>query len=274
MTSRLAATRAALILIVFANTSPTFAEELVITGSGNPEYVLGQLARAFNQRYPNHRVVIPTSNGTGGAIRDVMEGRSLLSRVGRPLREDEKAKGLTYIPMGRDAVVFTTGEGVSVNAISFEQALGIYEGRYTNWKELGGRPGPIRAIGRESTDASRATIAATDKRFVALKFADSVKVVHLDPQMIELLDRYPTSFGFLNQSALLAAKTRLRRLTLESVEPSNVNNAAGRYPMLLEFGFIHRTGALREPASTFLAFVASPEGATILQQHGVIPILR
>lgn len=253
------------IFLCFASAMQVSAAELNITGSGNPEYVLGQLARAFNARNPQHRVVIPSSNGTGGAIRDVVEGKSVLSRVGRPLREDEKAKGLVYVPMGRDAVVFAAGESVNVNGISFDQALGIYEGRFTNWKELGGRPGPIRAIGREATDASRSAISVTDKRFLSVKFADSVKVVHLDPQMIELLDRYPTSFGFLNQSALRAAKTRLRRLTLESVEPSNVNVAAGRYPIMLEFGFIHRTGTPAAPASTFLAFVASPEGSKILQ---------
>jgi len=52
------------------------AEDLVIPGSGNPEYVLDQLSKAFNARQTQHRVAIPPSTGTAGALRDVGEGIS------------------------------------------------------------------------------------------------------------------------------------------------------------------------------------------------------
>jgi phosphate transport system substrate-binding protein len=250
----------------------THAEDLVIPGSGNPERVLRELATAFNAQQGRHRVSIPSSSGTAGALREVEQGHTSLGRVGRPLKDAERARGLAYLPLGLDAVVFVGGAGVSARGIGKTQAIDIYSGRVTDWRDLGGKPAPIRAIGRESTDTSRQAIAREVKAFGELEFHESVKLVHLDPQMIELLDRYPTSLGFLNRSALGAARTALVPLAFEGIEPSPDNLAAGRYPLRLEFGFVHKAGELSDAAKAFVLFVQSPSGERILREHGVLPL--
>ena len=108
--------------------------------------------------------------------------------------------------------------------------------------------------------------------FSAIKFTDQIKVVHLDPQLLELLDRYPTSLSFINQSALNAARTRLKVLDFEGLAPSLENLSSGRYPLSMEFGFAHRNGYLSPAAKAFLAFVRSPSGERILQDHHVLAI--
>ena len=200
--------------------APAQAEELVIPGSGNPEYVLGALAKAFNAAQNRHRVSVPPSIGTAGALREVEQGSATLGRVGRPLKEAELAKGLKYIALGRDPVVFVAGAAVTVRNLTRSEAIDIYTGKLTDWRGLNGKPGPIRAIGREGTDTSRQAIARAINAFVDISYAEQVKMVHLDPQMIELLDRYPTSLGFLNRSALAflrwaSIRLMLRRLCQE-----------------------------------------------------------
>jgi phosphate transport system substrate-binding protein len=247
-------------------------EELVVPGSGSLEYVLGELAKAFNAQQGQHHVSVPPSSGTAGALRDVEQGHTPLGRVGRPLKDAERARGLAYLPIGLDAVVFVGGAGVNVRGIGKTQAIDIYSGRVTDWRDLGGKPAPIRAIGREGTDTSRQAIAREVKAFGELQFHESVKQVHLDPQMIELLDRYPASLGFLNRSALSAARTALVPLAFEGIEPSPENLAAGRYPLKLEFGFVHKAGALNDAAKAFVLFVQSPSGERILRDRGVLPL--
>ena len=246
---------------------PAFSEELVVPGSGNPEYVLGVLANAFNARQSIHRVVIPPSTGMAGGIRDVDEGRTTLGRAGRPLTEAELAKGLIYTPLGREAVVAVAGAGVEVPAISSEQLIGIFSGKITNWSSLGGKQAPIRVIGKESTDAIRRQLS---KQFKDLVFADSVKVVHLDTYLIELLDRYPTSFAVMNLSALGACKTKVGVLALDGIQPSIENIANGSYPLVMEFGLIYKSGGLSPAGKAFIDFIRSPEGARIFRSHGVL----
>ena len=263
---------AVVLVLVGCLAGPSWAEELVITGSGNPEFILNKLAEAFNTSQSLHSVSVPTSVGTAGAIRDIVEGTTSLARVGRPLKESEREKGVEYLPMGRDPVVFVGGAGVTVKTLSAAQVLGIYRGEITNWSEVGGQSAHIRAIGREISDASRKAIAGRLTAFKDMELGNSVKMVHLDPEMIDLLDRYPTSLGFLNRSGLYACKTGIVPLSFEGVEPTTENMKNGRYPFWLEFGLIHKPGGLTGAGEAFIGFMKSDEGRRVLSAWGVVPV--
>ena len=247
------------------------AETLVIPGSGNPEYIIRELANAYNKHQTQHQVVVPPTIGTSGALREVTEGTATMGRVGRPLKGKELSLGLTYRPIGCDPVAFVGGAGVTVSNISTQQAIDIFTGKVANWKELGGKPGAIRAIGREKTDASLQGIMRAINAFKNLQYHDNVKLVHLDTQLIELLDRFPASFGFLNRSALSAAKTKLIALQLDSIEPSAENVDSGRYKLWTEIGLIYKESSLTEAGRSFLEFIASPQGALLLRANGLLP---
>jgi len=260
--------RLSLVLAVTCLSSiAALGEELVVPGSGNPEFVLSELAKAFNTSQTTHRVVVPPSSGHAGAVRDVSEGVATLGRVGRPLTAPEQAKGLTYIPLGRDAVVAVAGAAVTVRGISSEQLKGIFSGKITDWSQLGGQPAPIRAIGKEITDSIRRQLGA---KFTDLVYAESVKIVHLDPYLIELVDRYPSSFAVMNRSALEACKSKVVILALDGVLPGIDNLANGTYPLAMDYGLIYKTGQLSPAGKAFVDFIQSPDGEKILRAHGVL----
>ncbi len=171
---------AALCLTSLAFMPAARAETLVIPGSGNPEYILRELANAYNNRQSEHRVIVPPTIGTSGALREVTGGTATMGRVGRPLQGKELSLGLTYRPIGRDPVTFVGGAGVTVSTISPRQAVDIFTGKIGNWRDLGGKPGAIRAISREKTDASLQSIVREIKAFEDLQYSDNVKIVHLD----------------------------------------------------------------------------------------------
>ena len=257
--------------LVIAAAAGARAENLTIPGSGNNEFVLGVLARAFNASQSAHTVVVPPSTGTAGALRAIEERTASVARVGRPLKDAERRPGVAYLPLGDDAVVFVGGAGVTVKSLSTAQALDIYAGKITRWDALGGKAAPIRAVGREATDASLQVIAKKIPAFASVPYSDGVKVVHLDPQLIELLDRYAFSLAFTNRSGLGAARTRVNVLALDGVAPTTQNLANGAYPLRMGFGLLVRSDALGPAAKQFLDFVQSAAGAAILREHGVLP---
>jgi len=85
------------------------------------------------------------------------------------------------------------------------------------------------------------------------------------------LDRFPTSLGFLNQSALGACKSKIVHLTLAGVAPTPENLEKGIYPLWVEFGLIYKPDALTPAGQAFLEFVRSPAGERVLRQYGVLP---
>jgi phosphate transport system substrate-binding protein len=250
--------------------APALGETLAIPGSGNPEYIVGQLAKAFNARQNAHTVIVPTTTGTAGALRDVGEGHTSLGRIGRPLSESERKQGFSAHSLGHDPIVFVGGAGVSVRNITRAQVLAIYSGQLNSWGPLGDYKATIRAIGREKTDTSYRAITRAIREFENVTYADTVKLVHLDSQLLELLDRYPASFGFLNRSALAAAKSKLVFLSLDSVEPNAENLASGRYPLSTEIGLVYKAQSLSDAARAFLQFVDSAEGIQVRRAHGLV----
>ena len=97
------------------------AETFEILGSGNPEYALGRLADAFNAAQKEHVASVPYSTGTAGGIRAIEEKTASLARVGRPLKEEEKARGLIYVSLGRDPVIFAGGADATAKSITSAQ---------------------------------------------------------------------------------------------------------------------------------------------------------
>lgn len=250
---------------------PVFAEQFEVPGSGNPESLLRELAAAFNDQQAVHRVSIPASVGTSGGIRAIEQETATLARVGRPLKPEELAMGIVFVPLGRDPVVIVAGAGVKVTDISSRQVLAIYRGEVDNWKDLGTEAGPIRAVGREISDASRNAMSKYIPELREIKYGPGIKVVHLDPQLVELLDRYPTSFGILNKTATLACQTKVVLLALNGVKATAENLKKGLYPVWLELGLIYKPDALTPGNKAFLDFIKSPSGVAILEKFGVLP---
>ncbi len=87
-----------------------------------------------------------------------------------------------------------------------------------------------------------------------------------------MLDRFPASFGFLNRSALSAAKTKLVALQLDSIEPSAGNLNTGRYPLWTDVGLIYKESSLTDAGRSFLQFVESPQGVQLLRANGLLPV--
>lgn len=247
------------------------AVELVIPGSGNPEYALRKMADYYNSKQTQYHVTVPTSTGTSGALRDVEAGTATLGRVGRPLKQGELDKGLVYVALGKDPVVFVGGANVTAHNITADQVLKVYSGAIRDWSELGGAPAHIRAIGREVTDASRRAIGKKLGAFADMPLGDNVKVVNLDPEMVTLLDRYPTSLGFLNNSALHACHTKVVVLDYDGIAPLVANMENGTYPFWLEFGLIYKPENLTAAGKGFLDFLRTSEAQDLLRRMGVHP---
>jgi phosphate transport system substrate-binding protein len=262
-------------LVAFLFAAKAWSEELVIPGSGPPETVTRLLAEAFNAARSAHRVTVPKSTGTAGAIRAIEQNETVLARtLDRQDLDVLEKRGMHFIPFGRDAVVFIVGARVLVRSLSTQQIVDIFGGVLTDWRELGHPPGAIRVVYRERTEASLQMIRQHLEPFRTLVFTTDGKQVYRDFKVLDMLDRFGTGIGFGARSNLPSAKTMLRATALDGVEPTPENVAAGRYKLVHRFGFLHKRTALTAGAQAFLAFVYSNEGRAIIERAGVVPLER
>lgn len=248
------------------------AEVLEIPGTGSCEVLLQELAAAFNARHPEHRVLVPRSIGTAGALRLVTSDQAELARVGRPLTKGEKDQGLTYLSLAWDLVVFAVGAKAPVKNITTPQLVEVFTGKVTNWQTLGGHQAPIRLLLRESLDSSLVVIQKHLEAFRNITFDPAGKVTYTDHNMLLLLQKYDYAIGWLTYSSLKGAKTPVYALALDGVAPTQENARAGRYQLLSEYALVFKEKRLTDLARRFLGFILSNEGQVVMEQSGVIPI--
>ena len=245
---------------------PVYADTLTIPGSGAPEVLLKALAAVFNQSQQMHAVEVPPSIGSTGGIKAVIAGNAVLARVARPLKPDET--GLMYKPFARDAVVFVTGEKTGVSELNTGQLVDIYSGHLSTWQQVGGTSTPIRLLTRESTETSLGIIKKHIAPFQTLAIVPQAKLANRDFEMLELLEKYQTSIGWLTRSTVTAANTMLNIIALDGVEPSIKTVQSGAYPLIGDYAFVYRPDQLTTAAEQFMAFISSDAGREVLEQLG------
>jgi len=264
---------AALWCVLCAAALPARGDVIDVPGSGSPEFILRQLAEGFNKLDPDHQVQIPRSARTVGGIRAIRRDEAVLARVSRQPTAEE-AKGLTYLPFVRDAVVFAVGAGVSLRNITAFQAADIFSGRIVNWRDLGGPDAPIRVIVRSEDESILQILRRQFDPFRTLIFTNQAKVAYHASEAIELLDRFDTGIAFVARSTLSGGKTRLRAVSLDDVAPDNENIGTGRYAYVVDYGFLYREDRLSDTARRFLDYVFSDPGRRIILEHGLVPLPR
>jgi len=253
---------------------PAAAEDLVVPGSGTPERLVRELAKAFNAAQSVHKVSVPVSSGSVGALLAIeTEGRAL-ARYGRPLNEAETGRGLRQALFARDAVVFAVGRAVRLNGLSSAQLADIYSGKYTQWRELGDSPGPIRVLARPPGESSLAIIQRQIKPFDTLLVTAGARVMPSDPVMLNMLDTLPTSIGFAARSNLFDASTAVKPLALDGIMPTQENLANGKYPLVNTYALIYKESQLNAAARQFIEFVFSDAAHKILWANGALPLER
>lgn len=157
-------------------TDPASASDLVGVGSDTTQIVMKDLAIAYNASPPANKIAsydacvqsgtvctaggtitirpavsIPRPNGSG-AGKGLLYGTSNntnidFARSSSGESTAETAAGLVSYPYAVDSLVTVVSNATATNAptaLSINQLLGIYNGTFTNWSQLGGSPGVIK----------------------------------------------------------------------------------------------------------------------------------
>ena len=119
------------------------AAELTWTGCGiSKKAFMSELAKGFEEKTGN--VIKISGGGATKGIRSTSAGQSALGgscrcamqeEVGKAIAEEESAE---FVQVAWDAIVPVVHPDNPVNDISLDQLKDVFDGKITNWKDLGG----------------------------------------------------------------------------------------------------------------------------------------
>ena len=222
-------------------------------GSTSMDKVIGALREQFMADHKNVTVTYdPTGSGSG--IEAVKNGTADIGLASRSLKDEEKADGLT------ETVIALDGIAVIVNAQSKVTDLTV-----------GGDPGAISCIGRESGSGTRdgfESITGTK---------DSCK---LDQELtstggvIEAVAGNPNAIGYASLSAV-EGKDTVKAVTAGGVACTESTVLDGSYAIQRPFVLVTKDGTTLSPAAqAFFDFATSKDAASLIQNAGAVPTAK
>jgi phosphate transport system substrate-binding protein len=128
---------------------------------------------------------------SSGGIAAVRSGAAVLGRIARPLTLEERAEGITEVPVFRLPSAFIINAAANVRHLTSEQATRIFRGEITNWQDLGGTDLRIKIVRRDEADSTLKVLRATIPGWRSLVVTDRSKLAATTQEASDLVSEVP-----------------------------------------------------------------------------------
>lgn len=237
-----------------------------MVGSTSMEKFATALSEVFMEKYPSVTVQAEFV-GSGAGIEAVTNGSADIGNSSRNLKDEEKAKGVAENIVAIDGIAVVSDPANTVDNLTKDQLINIYNGTTTNWKELGGADQPIVVIGREAGSGTRTAFEELLKLEDACKYSNELDSTGA---VMAKAASTPGSIGYVSLDVL---DDTVKTMKLESIEPTPENIKAGSY--FLSRPFVMATkGEISEQSDLVKAlfdYIYSDEGKDLVKAVGLIP---
>ncbi len=245
------------------------SQQLVVTGSSTIAPLIADLAKDFERQRPGVRVDVQTGGSSRG-IADLRQGLADIGMVSRALGEAEA--DLSGHKLAFDGVALIVHASNPLADLTPDQVIGVYTGRFRDWSELGGAPGPITVV-------HKADGRSTQKVFLdhfALDPADvrpSV-VVGENEHGLKSVAGNPKAIGYVSIGAAEASVklgVSIKLLALDGHAATSEAVAQGSFPLVRALNLV-TVGELSPLAVDFIAFARSPRARESIEAHYFVPL--
>lgn len=257
-------------VMVLGLASSAFAgEKITIKGSTTILPIMQKCVEAYMKKHPD--VVIEVSGGgSSNGIKALLDGSTDIAMASRQMKDKEIAlaaeKGIkaNEIVIAFDAVVPIVNPANPVTNLTSDQLKAIYEGKVTNWKEVGGNDAPIVVISRDTSSGTYETwegkIMKKARVFPgALLQASSgavLQAVSKNPKAIAY-----DGLGYVNDS--------VHAVSVDGIAGSAKTAKDNTYPVARSLQ-IYTNGTPAGAAKGLVDFILSAEGQNLVEEAGFI----
>ncbi len=260
------------ILCCMAAAAPVLAaESIVIKGSTTVLPIAQRALEAYMKAHPGVQISL-SGGGSGEGIKAIVDKTADIGNSSREIKKEEialaakkGAKPVAHV-VAFDALVPVVHPSNPVQGLTVEQLSLIYQGKITNWKEVGGKDMRIVAISR---DSSSGTFESWD-HFVMKKAKVSPRAQMLasNGAVYTAVSKNRYSIGYLGMGYV---KKGVKALAVAGVQATPETALSRQYPMSREL-YMYTGGTPAGETGKFIDFVKSPAGQKIVAAEGFVPI--
>ena len=250
---------------------------LTLDGSVTLVALIKQFQLAYSQINP----ALPTTygvpdgnpNGSNQGIQNLLKNEVVMAVSSRPISGSELQAGLQAVPFARDAIAIVVGtKNPFQGSLTLAQLKQIYQGKITNWSQVGGSNLPIKVINRPTSSGTGSFFK--DAVLLGEAFApDSPNFMTLPRDettpMLKALEN--NGIGYTTVAQAVNQQT-VKLISIEGVSPTDETAIkAGSYPLSRVVYLVIRQKT--SPAvKQFIDLVLSAQGQQTVQRVGFLPL--
>lgn len=246
------------------------------------------LALAWTEAYQEDHTSVSiaiTGGGSGTGIAALLNNTVDIANASRQIKEEEYASAHNLgidpyeVIVARDAIAIIVNPNNPIDQLTLEQVSDIYQGKYQNWKELGGDDRPIVRVSRETNSGTHVYFLEN-----VLRLGEPDNKWLFDPNTLLL----PSSEGIIaevrdNPNAIgydglgyVTPEVKVLGIKNNQIDqyiwPSSESVGDGTYPIARDM-YAYTDGEPKDAIKQFIDWILSDQGQTIVNNLGFVNVI-
>ncbi|MRR15300.1 MAG: PstS family phosphate ABC transporter substrate-binding protein [Deltaproteobacteria bacterium] len=261
-----------LLAFIFMTGAAAAADSIVIKGSTTVLPIAQAALEAYTKKNPGVQISL-SGGGSGEGIKALLDKTADIADSSREIKKEEialaESRGVKPVAhvVAYDALTPVVHPKNKVTDLSIDQLSQIYQGKITNWKEVGGEDLKIVVISR---DSSSGTFESWD-HFVMKKAKVTPRAQMLASNGALLTavakNRYAIAYlgmGYVNKT--------VKAVMVNGLAATAQAAMSKEYPLSREL-YMYTNGEPTGEVAKFIAFVKSIDGQKIVAKEGFVPLM-
>ncbi len=270
---------AALFIAIVINLS-AFTQNVVnikIKGSDTVLPLSQKEAETFMKKNKTAKITV-TGGGSGVGIAAFVDGSTDIAMSSRKMKMSEKmkmqdaGKAFKEVIIANDALSVIVNPANKVSQLTREQIEGIFTGKITNWKEVGGDDEKIVAYSRES---SSGTFEFFKEHLLNNKnYGTAILMMPATGAVVQSVSQTKGAIGYVG-FAYIEKNIKAIKISYDKgktfIEPTVVNAKNKTYPVVRPLYYYYLTKD-EAKVKTFVDYILSEEGQKVVNEVGYISL--
>lgn len=257
------------------------SNSLKIEGSNTVQPIAQGWKDAFNKLHTDVNITVGGS-GTGTGVKALIDGTADICNASREMKPEEaaqaKSKGFDPFPtqIALDGIAIAVNSKNPVKQLTVEQLRNIYLGKIKDWKDVGGNPGQIVLISRDSSSGTHDFFK--DHVLNKQEFAKGTLFQQSTTAEVQELSNNEKAIAY-GGLAYFENKPELKVLNIAkdtnspAITPSIATIQSREYVLSRPL-FMYTRGNPAGAAAQFIEFGLSQDGQKLVETAGYVPLKR
>jgi phosphate transport system substrate-binding protein len=255
------------------------AQSFKIKGSDTVLPLSQAEAESYMKKNPGSAITV-TGGGSGVGISAILSGTTDIAQSSRKMKMDEKVKmqesgkAFKEVIIAYDALAVVVHPDNPVSQLTREQLEGIFTGKITNWKEVGG---PDMKIVTYSRETSSGTYEFFKEHVLNKKnFATSALLMPATGAIIQSVSQTKGAIGYVGL-AYLESKVKSIKVSYDGgktfISPSIDHAIDKTYPITRPLYYYYLVTSEKN-VLPFVNYILSAEGQKLVFDQGYVPLKK